>query len=136
MLNFNKVKILINFDLILIVVVGNAPDTEYQIYTLCDNVYEEIVELSSFDPPLTPEEFRNEIDQSELILCNWDFDYDIKGACEEEDSPCRCDNDLMEKKPVLRGTCIELNVFVDIIDKLGKMHDIIVYGELDPEVEC
>jgi len=26
-------------------------------------------------------------------------------------------------------------VFVDIIDKLGKMHDVVVYGELDPEVE-
>jgi hypothetical protein len=36
--------------------------------------------------------------------------------------------------PVM-GTCIYLVVYVDIIDKLGKMHDIIVYGELDPDVE-
>ena len=35
----------------------------------------------------------------------------------------------------VRGTCIGLKVYVDIIDKLGKMHDVIVYGELDPEVE-
>ena len=126
-LNFNKVKISIDFDLILVLIVGTAPDTEYQIYTICDNVYEETIELSEFDPPLTPEEFRSEIDQSELILCNWDFDYDIKGTCEDADSPCTS---------IARGTCLEVKVYVDIIDKLGKMHDIIVYGELDPEVEC
>ena len=131
MLNFNKVKIMINFDLVLIVVVGNPPDTEYQIFTICDNIYEDIIELNEFDPPLTLDEFRSEVDQSELLLCNWDFDYDIKGACEEECSPCR--HHRCEPVP---GTCIEVNVYVDIIDKLGKMHDIIVYGELDPEVEC
>ena len=83
----------------------------------------------------------NEVDQSELILCNWDFDYDIKGTCEDEHSPCHhhrvFDGDLsVEKVPSVRGTCIEVKVLVDIIDKLGKMHDIIVFGELDPETEC
>lgn len=126
-LNFNKVKIMIDFDLVLVLIVGTAPDTEYQIYTICDNVYEETIELTEFDPPLTPDEFRSEIDQSELILCNWDFDYDIKGNCEDDGSPC---------PSIVRGTCLEVKVYVDIIDKLGKMHDIIVYGELDPEVEC
>ena len=140
-LNFNRVKIMIDFDLILVLIVGNPPDTEYQIFTIPCNVYEETVELSEFDPPLTAEEFRNEVDQSELILCNWDFDYDIKGNCEDEHSPCRhrrvFESDLsMEKVPCVRGTCIEVKVLVDIIDKLGKMHDIIVYGELDPETEC
>lgn len=137
-LNFNKVKITIDFDLILVLIVGTAPDTEYQIYTIPGNIYEETIELSEFDPPLTPEEFRSEIDQSELILCNWDFDYDIKGNCEEEHSPCRYrrENDITERCPVVVGTCLEVKVFVDIIDKLGKMHDIIVYGELDPEIDC
>jgi len=138
-LNFNKVKISIDFDLILVLIVGNPPDTEYQIYTIPCNVYEETVELCKFDPPLTTEEFRCEIDQSELILCNWDFDYDIKGNCEDEHSPCRhhyCESDLTDRKPPMRGTCLEVRVYVDIIDKLGKMHDIIVYGELDPETEC
>ncbi len=139
-LNFNRVKITIDFDLILVLIVGNPPDTEYQIFTVPCNVYEETVELTEFDPPLTPEEFRSEVDQSELILCNWDFDYDIKGTCEEEHSPCRrrvYENDLTDHvTPVVRGTCVEVKVFVDIIDKLGKMHDIIVYGELDPETEC
>lgn len=126
-LNFNKVKITIDFDLILVLIVGTAPNNEYQIYTIPCNIYEETIELTEFDPPLTPEEFRSEIDQSELILCNWDFDYDILGNGEDENSPC---------ESTCRGTCLEVKVFVDIIDKLGKMHDIIVYGELDPEIDC
>jgi len=137
-LNFNKVKIMIDFDLILVLIVGTAPDNEYRIYTIPCNIYEETIELSEFDPPLTPEEFRSEIDQSELILCNWDFDYDIEGNCEDHHSPCRHhrENEIMERCPVVPGTCLEVKVYVDIIDKLGKMHDIIVYGELDPEIDC
>lgn len=141
-LNFNKVKITIDFDLILVLIVGTNSDTEYQIFTIPNNIYEETISLCDFDPPLTADEFRNEIDQSELILCNWDFDYDILGNCEDENSPCRhsprpCfEDDTIERRPMLRGTCLEVKVFVDIIDKLGKMHDIIVYGEMDPEIEC
>ena len=129
-LNFNKVKITIDFDLVLIVVV--EPDSDYQVYTIPNITYEDTIELCEFNPPLTPEEFRSEIDSSELILCKWDFDYDIKGHCEDEHSPCR--HHVL--RPPVPGTCIEVAVFVDIIDKLGKMHDIIVYGELDPEVDC
>jgi hypothetical protein len=139
-LNFNKVKITIDFDLVLVLIIGTEPNTEYQVYTIPNNIYEETIELSEFDPPLTPEEFRHEIDSSEVILCNWDFDYDIKGNCEDRHSPCRHHHRLDEEEdarslPVF-GTCLELIVYVDIIDKLGKMHDIIVYGELDPEVDC
>lgn len=146
-LNFNKVKITIDFDLILVLIIGTDPDTEYQIFTIPNNIYEETISLCDFDPPLTADEFRNEIDQSELILCNWDFDYDVIGCCEDENSPCHhhphphphppCfEDDQIERRPNIRGTCLEVKVFVDIIDKLGKMHDIIVYGEMDPEIEC
>jgi hypothetical protein len=131
-LSFNKVKITIDFDLILVLIVGPPNDTHYQVYTLCNNVYEDTIALSEFDPPLTPEEFRTEIDSSEIILCNWDFDYDIEGLCEERHSPCHHHFDEL----CVPGTCLKLEVHVDIIDKLGKMHDIIVYGELDPETEC
>ena len=31
------------------------------------------------------------------------------------------------------GTCISLKVFVDIIDKLTKFHDIVAFAELDPD---
>ncbi len=134
-LNFNKVKITIDFDLILILVV--EPNSDYEVFTIPNNIYEETIDLCNFDPPLTPEEFRNEISSSEVVLCNWDFDYEIKGHCEDDHSPCRRFRDEPEVRcPIVPGTCIELEVFVDIIDKLGKMHDIIVYGELDPEVDC
>lgn len=134
-LNFNKVKIHIHYEVILFVIVeGN-----YQIVTV-EDTYEQTIELYQFDPPLTVEEFRNEIEQSEIVLCNWSFDYEIKGFCEDHHSPCRPhphphDMDAAVK-PIMTGTCLQLVVYVDIIDKLGKMHDIIVYGELDPEVDC
>ncbi|HHV16985.1 MAG TPA: hypothetical protein GXX58_10540 [Gelria sp.] len=120
---FNKVKIFIDYEVILFVIV----DGEYQIITVTDR-FERDIELDEFDPPLTSEEFREEIEQSELILKNWTFDYEIKGNCEDPGNPCNLTT------PV-RGTCIGLKVYVDIVDKLGKMHDVIVYGELDPEVE-
>jgi hypothetical protein len=134
-LNFNRVKITIDFDLILILV--TEPHNDFEVYTISNNVYEETIDLCNFDPPLTPEEFRHEIDSSEVVLCNWDFDYEIKGHCEDDHSPCRHYRDEVDARcPIVPGTCIEIQVFVDIIDKLGKMHDIIVYGELDPEVDC
>lgn len=122
-LNFNKVKIHIRYEVILFVIVNG----DYQIVTV-EDTYEQTIELDEFDPPLTAEEFRNEIEQSEIILCNWNFDYEIKGYCEDQtiESPCFDQH----------GTCLRLVVYVDIIDKLGKMHDIIVYGELDPEIDC
>lgn len=131
-LNFNRVKILIEFDVTLFVILE---DGSYQVYNMPGNIYEQTIELDQFDPPLSVEEFRNEIDDSDIILCNWTFDYEIKGACEDPCGPCY---PLMEGMdcPINRGTCVYLVVYVDIIDKLGKMHDIIVYGELDPEVDC
>ena len=120
---FNRVKIFVDYEVILFVVV----EGEYQIITVTDR-YEQSIELEEFDPPLTHEEFRDEIEQSEIILKNWTFDYEIKGNCEDPSNPCHLTTPI-------KGTCIGLRVFVDIIDKLGKMHDIIVYGELDPEVD-
>jgi len=118
---FNKVKIFIDYEVILFVIV----DDEYQIITVTDR-YEQSIDLDEFDPPLTPEEFRQEIEQSEIVLKNWNFDFEIKGNCEDPSNPCNLTTPI-------RGTCIGLRVFVDIIDKLGKMHDVIVYGELEPE---
>lgn len=133
-LNFNKVRILIEFDVTLFVILE---DGSYQVYNMPGNIYEQTIELNQFDPPLSVEEFRNEVDDSDIILCNWTFDYEIKGACEDFESPCRpLMNEVDGCPPPRRGTCVYLVVYVDIIDKLGKMHDVIVYGELDPEVDC
>jgi len=123
LLCFGKVKIVVDYEVILFVIV----EGEYQIITVSDR-FEKTIELDEFDPPLTNEEFRSEIDQSEIILKNFTFDFEIKGNCEDASNPCHLTTPI-------HGTCIGLRVFVDIIDKLGKMHDVIVFGELDPEVE-
>ncbi len=118
---FNKVKIFIDYEVILFVIV----DGEFQIITISDR-YEQSIELDEFDPPLTVEEFRDEIEESEIILGNWAFDFEIRGNCEDPSNPCNLTS------PVT-GTCIGLRVYVDITDKLGKMHDVLVYGEIEPE---
>lgn len=118
---FNRVRIYIDYEVILFVIV----DGEFQIITVTDR-YEQTIELDEFDPPLTVEEFRSEVEQSEIILKNWSFDFEIKGFCEDPSNPCNLTSPIS-------GTCIGLRVYVDITDKLGKMHDVIVYGEIEPE---
>ncbi len=136
-LNFNKVRICIEFEVILFIPI----EGRWYVYTTEPYIYEQTIDLDQFDPPLSVEEFRSEIDQSEILLCNWSFDYEVMGLCEDRNSPCdhHDDHDHHDHRHIPdcdRGTCVKLVVYVDIIDKLGKMHDIIVYGELDPEIEC
>lgn len=131
-LNFNRVRIIIEFDVTLFVILE---DGRFQVFNLPGNIYEQTIELCQFDPPLTVEEFRNEVNDSDVILCNWTFDYELRGDCEDPDSPCFSVIPTLQC-PERRGTCVHLVVYVDIIDKLEKMHDIIVYGELDPETDC
>lgn len=128
-LNFNRVKIFFRYEIVLFVIVNGS----YQLITVEDS-YEQNIDLDEFDPPLCPDEFRLEISDSELLLCNWNFDYEIRGACEDPDpcNPCR----PTPGTPPVAGTCLRLVVYVDIIDKLGKMHDIIVYGEINPVSDC
>lgn len=143
-LNFNKVKIYVKYEVILFAIVDGC----YQIVTVNDT-FEQTIELSEFDPPLSAEEFRNEIEDSEIIICNWNFDYEIRGFCEDPCSPCMPlpgpvppgplppgPGPVPMPGPCPTGTCLQLVVYADIICKLGKMHDIIVYGELDPEIDC
>ncbi|HRW13080.1 MAG TPA: hypothetical protein P5549_08135 [Syntrophomonas sp.] len=131
-LNFNRVRIIIEFDITLFLILD---DGRYYCYSLPGNVYEQTIDLCQFDPPLTIEEFRNEVNDSDIILNNWTFDYEIRGCCQDPDSPCFPVMPGVQCPEPILGTCIYLVVYVDIIDKLGKMHDVIVYGELDPEVE-
>lgn len=131
-LNFNRVRILIEFDITLILILT---DGSYQVYNMPGNIYEQTIELDQFDPALTPTEFREEIDDSDIILSNWNFDYEIKGACEDPDGPCYPLMNESSCPQPMNGTCVYLVVYVDIIDKLGKMHDIVVYGELDPKMD-
>ncbi len=120
----NSVKIYIDYAIIMTVAVG----TEFQLVTLGD-IYEQVIDLQDFDPPLSSQEFKEEVQQSEIILTNWNFVCDIKGNCEDPFNPCFMTSPIS-------GTCLNLQVYVDLIDKLGKMHDVIVYGELEPETDC
>lgn len=134
-LNFNRVRIIIEFDITLFIILD---DCRYHCFTLPGNIYEQTIDLCQFDPPLTVEEFRNEVSESDIILNNWTFDYELKGSCQDPCSPCFSNMPMpaaLQCPEPMMGTCIQLVVYVDIIDKLGKMHDVIVYGELDPEVE-
>ncbi|MGE5422300.1 MAG: hypothetical protein ACM3QW_03480 [Ignavibacteriales bacterium] len=127
-LNNLKVKVTIDFNVILIVVVGEAPGT-FELVTLEGFTFSKSINLDEFEPPLSPQEFKEEVERSQIVLKNWSFDVDILGNCEDPASPC------FLPTPV-EGTCISLKVFVDIIDKLTKFHDIVVYAELDPETDC
>lgn len=130
-LNFNKVRICVEFEVVLFIPI----EGRWYVHTTCPFIYEQSIDLDQFDPPLTVEEFRNEIDQSEILLCNWSFDYEILGPCDPI-TPCCPPLNSQIIPNCFPGTCLKLVVYVDIIDKLGKMHDIIVYGELDPEIDC
>ncbi|MGE5370365.1 MAG: hypothetical protein ACM3QZ_00115 [Solirubrobacterales bacterium] len=122
-----KVKVTLSFNVVLIVLVGDNPGS-FELVTLEGFTFTKNIPLEEYDPPLTPQEFRSEVEQSEIILRNWSFDVDILGNCEDPGSPC------LTASPI-PGTCLALKVYVDIIDKLTKFHDIVVFGELDPD-EC
>ena len=119
----NSVEIFIEYQIIMTVAVGR----EFQVVTI-EDIYEQVIDLQDFDPPLSPQELKMEVQDTEIILSNWNFIYDIIGNSEDESNPCNLTS------PVV-GTCISLQVYVDIIILLDKVHDIIVYGELDPETD-
>lgn len=118
--NFSSISICIEYKIIIVVLVND----EEQIVTIT-NTYNQIIKLDEFDPPLTTDEFKSEVDQAEIILMNWHPDGDIVGDCFEPDDPS-----FFSPVP---GTLLRIKLMVCMVVKLGKMHDIIVYGELDPE---
>ncbi|MGE5404353.1 MAG: hypothetical protein ACM3PP_05395 [Candidatus Saccharibacteria bacterium] len=124
----HRVKVSLAFNVVLIVVVGDTPGT-FEIVTLEGFTFSKSIPLEDFEPPLSPQEFKDEVETSKVILKNFSFEAEILGPCEDPGSPCF----LPTSVP---GTCISLRVFVDIIDKLTKFHDIVVYAELDPETDC
>ncbi len=118
--NFNSVSIWMKYKVVVVVLV----DDEEEVVTIT-NTYEKTIKLDQFDPPLTINEFRSEVDEAEVIVQNWLPDWHIKGKCAD-----LCDAGSFSPIP---GTLIEIDLSACIIVKLSKMHDIIVYGELDPE---
>ena len=114
----NSVEIFIEYQIIMTVAVG----TEFQVVTL-EDIYEQVIDSQDFDPPLSPQELRTEVQNAEIIITNWNFIYDIIGSSEDESNPCNLTS------PVV-GTCISLQVFADMTILLDSVNDIIVFGEL------
>lgn len=117
--NFDSVSICIVYKTVLLVLIHD----EEQVVTII-NTYKQTIKLCEFDPPLTLDEFRSEIDSAEIVLENWLPEWDIIGNCVNL-------SDASFFSPV-PGTIIRIRIIVCLAVKLVKMHDIIVYGELDP----
>jgi hypothetical protein len=117
-----RVKVKVDYQIILLVTVAD----EYQVVTI-NETYEETIEFGAFTPAISVEQAREEIANIPVIFKNPQVDCEILGACEDPLSPCR-------QQPHIAGTCLHAAVWIDLIIKLAKSHDVIVYGELDPEV--
>ncbi len=118
--NISSVSISTEYKIVMLVLV----DDEEKVVTIT-NTYEPTIKLDQFDPPLTIDEFRSEVDQAEIILENWLPDAEIVGDYIE-----RYDTSFFSPVP---GTLIRIKILVDLLVILDKMHGIIVYGEFDPD---
>lgn len=112
----SKVRVIIDFLMVMII---RTQSGCYFIHTEPVH-YEKTIPFTEFTPPFTQEEFEQDIDQSIVLIRNVRWIADVDGPC------------LDPYGQPTEGTIIYLSVFADIIDKLGKMKDVIVYGELDP----
>lgn len=118
----HSVEITIDYQIIMTVMIG----TEFQVVTL-EDVYEQVIDSRDFDPPLTPQELRTLAQNVQVIVTNWSFNYDILGNSEDPSNPCNLTS------PVI-GTCISLQVNADLSVLLTRVNDIVVFGELDPDI--
>lgn len=116
----NKVEVKIEGDLVMILRTEFPPGEECFFIHVEPFAFQKTIKLQEFSPPLTPQEFLQEVDQSEVVVKNIRFDWDINGPC-------------YDPYGNVIGTIISLSVFADIIDKLAKWQDVVVFGELDPE---
>jgi hypothetical protein len=112
----SKIRARLVYNLILTILVENENGTAYHLVTLGPYEYSKDIGVNEFTPPLTTQQCRDEVEDAKVIVKNWII------------IP-----ELME--PVVSGTPISLTVLADVIVKLTKFHDIIVYGEYDPEVD-
>lgn len=118
--NFNNLSIRIDYKVVMVVLV----DDEEQVVTF-HGTFKQDIDYCQFDPPLTSAEIRAEIDQAEIIINHWIPDWEILGDCVNRREP-GCFS------PV-HGTLIRFRLLLSLLVKIGKMHDVIVYGEMDPE---
>lgn len=109
------------------VVVGISADMIIVAYT-ADECYfiqvvpftfEKTIPRDEFVPPITADELEHEVDQSEEVIKNWRFDYDINGFARDAYGN-------------VTGTLVKMSAYADVITKLAKWQDVLVYGVVDP----
>ena len=84
------------------------------------NIFIKEIPVSEFikldGTPLTSSEFKKEVDQSKVVVCNYEL----------------VDLDIITKNPLdPTHQTIKVVITATIIDKLGKYQDVIVYGFLE-----
>lgn len=112
----SKVRISLTYNLILTILYEVDCVPTYQLVTLGPYTFCKDITVSEFDPPLTSQQLRDEVENVRVIVKNWVVIPEVVTTTEVSTTLC-------------------ITAYADIITKLTKSHDVIVYGEYDPEVE-
>jgi len=112
----SKVRVALTYNLILTILYEVAGVPTYQLVTLGPYSYSKDITVNEFDPPLTSQQLRDEVENVRVIVRNWVVIPEVVSTSEQ-------------------STTLAITAYADIITKLTKCHDVIVYGEYDPEVE-
>ncbi|MCW2277015.1 hypothetical protein [Heliophilum fasciatum] len=117
-----NVTITINFELVFLV--KSAEGT--RAVDVIPGTFTKIIQLDEFCPSLTVAELADEVEDAEVLVRNVRFDVVLRRGetCTPGDSA------------VATGTPADVLVFADVIVKLTRFTDVVVYGELDMEKEC
>gem|GEM_PF-284957 len=129
----SRVRVHLLFDVVIIYralcTIDDTTEEVFCIETLRGVEFTKEIMLDEFAPPLTPEEFLTEIDQSEIIVRNFRFEVDINGRCSGIIlDPTDPNMNTCIPSVSGPGTCVSLTVFADITDKLGRMEDVLICG--------
>lgn len=112
----SKVHVALTYNLILTILYEVAGVPTYQLVTLGPYNFTKDVTVSEFDPPLTSQQLRDEVENVRVIVKNWVVIPEVVSTGET-------------------STTLSITAYADIVIKLTKHHDVIVYGEYDPEVD-
>lgn len=114
----SKVTVTLTYDILFLIKTTTGYITK-TVSVTASNPFTKTILVGDFikldGTPLTSAEFKCDVDQSELIMCNFDLAY----------------VDVKPKDPVSGNQTIDVIVTATIIDKLGKMRDVLVYGVVE-----
>jgi len=113
----SKVRITLAYNLILTILYEVQGVPTYQLVTLGPYDFCKDITVCEFEPPLTSQQLRDEVENVRVAVKNWVVIPEIVST----DEYC---------------TNLSITAYADIVCKLTKSHDIIVFGEYDPEDPC